>query len=196
VNLRATLDDLDVLVAESKPATRRLAPFLRELRPLVAAARPTIRDLRTLVARSGPDNDLLDATRKLPELQRVASPTFAHSTQALRKSQPVLEFIRPYVPDLTGWFRDFGQTTANYDANGHFARIQPIFNAFSFDDNPAGGVLRPQGLSQKFEGLQTGVARRCPGAASQRAEDNSAPYTDNGNLGPEDCDPSLALPGP
>jgi phospholipid/cholesterol/gamma-HCH transport system substrate-binding protein len=196
VNLRATLDDLDVLVAESKPATRRLAPFLRELRPLVAAARPTIRDLRTLVTRSGPDNDLLDATRKLPELQRVASPTFAHSTQALRKSQPVLEFIRPYVPDLTGWFRDFGQTTANYDANGHFARIQPIFNAFSFDDNPAGGVLRPQGLSQKFEGLQTGVARRCPGAASQRAEDNSAPYTDNGNLGPEDCDPSLALPGP
>jgi phospholipid/cholesterol/gamma-HCH transport system substrate-binding protein len=196
VNLRATLDDLDVLVAESKPATRRLAPFLRELRPLVAAARPTIHDLRTLVARSGPNNDLLDATRKLPELQRVASPTFAHSTQALRKSQPVLEFIRPYVPDLTGWFRDFGQTTANYDANGHFARIQPIFNAFSFDDNPAGGVLRPQGLSQKFEGLQTGVARRCPGAASQRAEDNSAPYTDNGNLGPEDCDPSLALPGP
>jgi phospholipid/cholesterol/gamma-HCH transport system substrate-binding protein len=39
VNLRATLDDLDVLVAESKPATKKLAPFLRELRPLVAAVR-------------------------------------------------------------------------------------------------------------------------------------------------------------
>jgi phospholipid/cholesterol/gamma-HCH transport system substrate-binding protein len=196
VNLRATLDDLDVLVAESKPATKRLAPFLRELRPLVASSRPTIRDLRRLVTRSGADNDLLDATRKLPGLQRVASPTFAHSTQALRKSQPVLEFIRPYTPELTGWFHDFGQSTANYDANGHFARIQPIFNAFSFTDNPAGGVLRPQGLGQKFEGLQTGVAARCPGAASQRAEDGSAPSTDNGNLGPDDCDPSLALPGP
>ena len=45
VNLRATLDDLDVLVAESKPATKDLAPFLRELRPLVRDARPTIRDL-------------------------------------------------------------------------------------------------------------------------------------------------------
>jgi len=196
VNLRSTLDDLDVLVAESKPATKRLAPFLRELRPLVHDSRPTIRDLRRLVTRRGADNDLLDATRKLPGLQRVASPTFAHSRQALQKSQPVLEFIRPYIPELTGWFHDFGQSTANYDANGHFARIQPIFNAFSFDDNPAGGVLRPQGLSQKFEGLQTGVAKRCPGAASQRAEDNSAPYTDNGNLGPDDCDPSLALPGP
>ncbi len=196
VNLRATLDDLDVLVAESKPATKRLAPFLRELRPLVRDSRPTIRDLRRLVTRRGADNDLLDATRKLPRLQRVASPTFAHSTQALQKSQPVLEFIRPYIPELTGWFHDFGQSTANYDANGHFARIQPMFNAFSFDDNPAGGVLRPQGLSQKFEGLQTGVAKRCPGAASQRAEDGSAPWTDNGNLGPDDCDPSLALPGP
>ena len=75
------------------------------------------------------------------------SPARRSSTraQALQKSQPVLEFIRPYTPEITGWFHDFGQGTANYDANGHFARIQPIFNAFSFDDNPAGGVLRPHG---------------------------------------------------
>jgi phospholipid/cholesterol/gamma-HCH transport system substrate-binding protein len=196
VNLRSTLDDLDVLVAESKPATKRLAPFLRVLRPLVEASRPTIHDLRTVVTRSGADNDLLDATRKLPDLQKVASPTFAHSQQALQKSQPVLEFIRPYTADLTGWFHDFGQATANYDANGHFARIQPIFNAFSFTDTPSGGVLTPQGIDSKFEGLQTGVAARCPGAASQRAQDGSAPWTDDGNLGPDDCDPSLALPGP
>jgi phospholipid/cholesterol/gamma-HCH transport system substrate-binding protein len=196
VNLRATLDDLDPLVAESKPATKRLAPFLRQLRPLVHDARPTIRDLRRLVTRPGPDNDLLDATRKLPRLQRVASPTFANSRQALQKSQPVLEYIRPYSEELTGWFHDFGQSTANYDANGHFARIQPIFNAFSFTDNQNGGVLRPHGLNQKFEGLQTNIDRRCPGAASQRAEDNSAPWTDNGSLGPDDCDPSQVPPGP
>jgi hypothetical protein len=40
------------------------------------------------------------------------------------------------------------------------------------------------------------VLARCPGAATQRPADNSAPYTDNGNLGPDDCDPSLTLPGP
>jgi phospholipid/cholesterol/gamma-HCH transport system substrate-binding protein len=34
VNLRGTLDDLELLVEESKPATRELAPFFRELRPL------------------------------------------------------------------------------------------------------------------------------------------------------------------
>ena len=55
MNLRATLDDLDVLVDASKPATKDLAPFfLRQLRPLVHEARPTIADLRTLVHRPGP----------------------------------------------------------------------------------------------------------------------------------------------
>jgi phospholipid/cholesterol/gamma-HCH transport system substrate-binding protein len=193
VNLRATLDDLDVLVAASKPATRDLAPFLRELRPLVRDARPTIRDLSTLVRRPGADNDLVDATRELPQLQRVASPAFKSGRQALQKAQPVLEFARPYTPDLVGWFRDFGQGAANYDANGHYARIQPMFNAFQFTDNPAGGLLTPIAPSQRLDGLQTGVMRRCPGAAIQPPADGSAPFTAGGTL---DCDPSLRLPGP
>jgi phospholipid/cholesterol/gamma-HCH transport system substrate-binding protein len=196
VNLRATLDDLDVLVAESKPATKDLAPFLRELRPLVAEARPTIRDLSRLVRRDGPDNDLVEATRKMPALQRAATPAFQQGQAALQRAQPVLEFIRPYTPDFVGWLRDFGQGAANYDANGHYARIQPIFNAFQFTDNPAGGLLTPIPPDQRFDGAQTGVIRRCPGAASQPPADGSAPFTDNGNLGPDDCDPSLRLPGP
>jgi phospholipid/cholesterol/gamma-HCH transport system substrate-binding protein len=193
VNLRATLDDLDVLVAESKPATKDLAPFLRELRPLIAAARPTIRDLRVAVSQSGPNNDLIDATRKMPRLQRVASPAFRNGRQALMDVQPVLEFARPYTPDLVGWFRDFGQGAANYDANGHYARIQPIFNAFQFTDNPAGGLLTPIPPAQRMDGLQNHIQRRCPGAATQRPADGSAPFTDGGNV---DCDPSLVPPGP
>jgi phospholipid/cholesterol/gamma-HCH transport system substrate-binding protein len=194
VNLRATLDDLDVLVAESKPATRELAPFLRELRPLVAASRPTIRDLRTLVRRPGEDNDLVDATRKLPALQRVATPAFANGREALVKLQPVLEFIRPYTPEFAGWIRDFGQAASNYDANGHYARIQPIFNAFNFNDNPAGGVLTPNPPSQRFDGLEVNQLRRCPGGASQPNADGSAPWRDvSGTL---DCDPNQVPPGP
>jgi hypothetical protein len=68
----------------------------------VREARPTVADLRTLIRRAGPDNDLVEATRKLPALQRVASPTFDRSREALRKTQPVLEFARPYAPDLVG----------------------------------------------------------------------------------------------
>jgi phospholipid/cholesterol/gamma-HCH transport system substrate-binding protein len=193
VNLRATLDDLDVLVDASKPATKNLTPFLRQLRPLVHASKPTIHDLSQLIRKAGPNNDLVEATQKMPRLQRVASPAFSHGRQALVDAEPVLEFARPYTPDLVGWFRDFGQGASNYDANGHYARIQPIFNAFQFTDNPAGGVLNPIPPSQRFDGLQTGVQARCPGAATQRPADNSAPFTDGGAL---DCDPTLVLPGP
>jgi phospholipid/cholesterol/gamma-HCH transport system substrate-binding protein len=194
VNLRATLDDLDVLVAESKPATKDLAPFLRELRPLLAESRPTIRDLSTAIRRSGPDNDLTDATRKMPSLQRVATPAFRDGREALQKAQPVLEFLRPYAPDVAGWIRDFGQGASNYDANGHYARIQPIFNAFNFDDNAAGGVLTPIPPSQRFDGLETNQLRRCPGAASQPSVDGSAPWRDSS--GTLDCDPNQVPPGP
>ena len=194
VNLRATLDDLDVLVAASKPATKDLTPFLRELRPLLAESRPTIRDLSTVVHRSGSDNDLTDATRGMPALQKVATPAFKNGRTALVDVQPVLEFLRPYAPELIGWVRDFGQGASNYDANGHYARIQPIFNAFTFNDNPAGGVLTPIPPSQRFDGLETNQLRRCPGAASQPNSDGSAPWRDvNGNL---DCDPDEVPPGP
>jgi phospholipid/cholesterol/gamma-HCH transport system substrate-binding protein len=193
VNLRATLDDLDVLVDESKPATKDLAPFLRALRPLVHDARPTIRDLSRLINSPGADNDLIDANRLLPRLQRVASPAFRSGRQALQKLQPVLEFARPYTPDLVGWLRDFGEGAASYDANGHYARIQPMFNAFQFADNPAGGLLSPVPPADRMDGVETGVIRRCPGAAIQRPADGSAPFTEGGSL---DCDPSLVLPGP
>jgi phospholipid/cholesterol/gamma-HCH transport system substrate-binding protein len=194
VNLRATLDDLDVLVDVSKPNTRQLAPFLRELRPLVADARPTIRDLSTLVRRDGADNDLTDLLNKTPTLERVARPAFANTIQALRRSTPVLKFIRPYTPDFVGWLRDFGQGAANYDANGHYARISPIFNIFQFTDNPAGGVLTPRSPDNRLAGFQVGATRRCPGTASQPPADGSAPYRDDdGSL---DCDPRLTPPGP
>jgi len=194
VNLRATLDDLDVLVAASKPATKDLAPFLAELRPLVRDARPTIADLSTLIRRPGGGNDLIDLLDRAPRLEQVARPALRNSTQALKDSTPVLQFVRPYSADLVGWLRDFGQGASNYDANGHFARIQPIFNAYSFADNPTGGTLTPIAPSQRLAGLQTGFVRRCPGAASQPAADGSAPWRDTS--GTLDCDPSLALPGP
>jgi phospholipid/cholesterol/gamma-HCH transport system substrate-binding protein len=196
VNLRATLDDLDRLVNASKPATKNLTPFLEQLRPLLTEARPTIHDLTLLIRRPGPNNDLVEATQKMPALQRVAAPAFSHGTKALKDAEPVLEFIRPYTPDFVGWLRDFGESTANYDANGHYARIQPIFNAFQLAETPVNNTLLPIPPSQRFAGLQNGVVARCPGAATQRPQDNSAPFTDNGSLGPNDCDPSLTLPGP
>jgi phospholipid/cholesterol/gamma-HCH transport system substrate-binding protein len=195
VNLRAALGDLDRLVAASKPVAPKLAPFFRALRPLVRDSRPTIHDLRVLIRRNGADNDLIDLLHKTPTLEKAAKPAFSNTSKALQRSIPVLSFIRPYTADFVGWFRDFGQGAGNYDANGHYARIQPIFNSYSFTDNPAGGTLTPKPAgSSPFEGLTTGNYKRCPGAASQPNVDGSAPWRDSS--GQLDCDPSLVIPGP
>jgi phospholipid/cholesterol/gamma-HCH transport system substrate-binding protein len=195
VNLRATLDDLDSLVNESKPATKDLAKLFRQLRPLVADSRPTIRDLRLLIRRQGSNNDLIELTAKMPGLAKIAKGTFPHDIAALTKSLPVISYIRPYAPDLTGWLTKFGEGANAYDANGHYARIQPMFNQFSYSETPTGPVLDPlpADLAGK-NGLNARNSARCPGGATQPPPDGSAPWRDTS--GQLDCDPTNTPPGP
>jgi phospholipid/cholesterol/gamma-HCH transport system substrate-binding protein len=195
VNLRSTLDDLDTLVNASKPATRRLAPLFAQLRPLIADARPTIRDLRLLVRRPGSNNDLIELTGKMPGLAKIAQDTFPRDIQALQRSLPVISYIRPYSPDFTGWITKFAEAANLYDANGHYARIQPIFNTFQYADTPAGPVLNALPPSQTGRnGLSLRNSPRCPGTATQPPPDGSAPWRDTS--GTLTCDPTLVPPGP
>jgi phospholipid/cholesterol/gamma-HCH transport system substrate-binding protein len=193
VNLRATLDDVDVLVNESKPATRQLTPFLRQLRPLVHDARPTIHDLRRLIRRPGPGNDLIELARKSPQLANLTDSAFPRTVRALRKLQPVIDYARPYAPDLTGWFTKFAESANVYDANGHYARIQPIFNAFQVGNTPGGDVLTFTGDSSRLAGLEVRQNQRCPGGAMQPPPDGSAPFRETPNFA---CDPNTTPPGP
>jgi phospholipid/cholesterol/gamma-HCH transport system substrate-binding protein len=204
VNLRAALDDLDPLVATSKQATRDLAPFLRDLRPVANRAVPVFRDLRLVLLRKGRANDLVDMLRDLPRVRRKASTAFPATIDALNASQETIEFARPYMPDLLGWITKFGQITAYYDGNGHYARIQPANNdIFGYDEAadpaPNTGVLEPIPPSEQFAFFENtpgalGPFFRCPGGATQRnsgwptPEDH--PFLDDGNLGPDDCDPN------
>ena len=48
---------------------------------------------------------------------------------------PITAFFGPYSPDLEGTLREFGQTDAYYDANGHYARISPVFPDFALGAN-------------------------------------------------------------
>lgn len=191
VNLRATLDDLEPLVDVSLEQTKDLEPFIRELQPLLEEAEPTVADLSQIVKKQGANNDLTDLMAQAPDIAKTATPTFKNTTQAINDSLPLLSFARPYSPDLIGLFRDFGQSNAYYDANGHFGRVQAITNAFSYDQST--NVLTPQDPSQRLNGVSTGNVKRCPGGASQAAADGSGPYTEGGTL---DCDPTKVLPGP
>lgn len=190
---RAALDDLDRLTKATKPVAPKLAPFFRQLRLLATDSQPTIRDLRLILDRPGPNNDLTDLMRAQPRITSVSIPALQSTTRTLRKSTPVLTFARPYAPDLIGWFRDFGQSTANYDANGHFARVSPVTDAFSFKSTgPGTGTLTANSPLERNLMLQSGKFLRCPGTAATPPADGSAPFAPAGS----DCDKSQVVPGP
>jgi phospholipid/cholesterol/gamma-HCH transport system substrate-binding protein len=191
-SVRPALTDLRALVRASDPASRRLAPFLRDLRPVVSRAVPAFRDFRQVFDRPGKADDLLDALRTLPGLGRETAKAFPQAEKTLGRSTPVLSFVRPYAPDLVGFVRSFGSAAATYDANGHYARTVPVFDAFKFTDDPAGGTLTPKDRSERGKSpyLSLGNLRRCPGASLPALSDASAPFVDSGPLAKPDCDPS------
>jgi phospholipid/cholesterol/gamma-HCH transport system substrate-binding protein len=202
VNLRAAVDDLRPLVEESRPAVRRLRPFFAELRPLARDARPTLRDLSAVVRSPNADDDLIDLARSQPALRDIAvregrrngatrEGAFPATVRALRTSTPELAYARPYAPDLTGWFDDFGHSGV-YDALGGKSRVGTYVNAFANVE----GVLRPIAPDLRLDVFRRFTARnqrnRCPGAAEQEAADRSNPWRPTPD---HNCDPSQVLPG-
>jgi len=207
VNLRATLDDLDPLVAESKPVARRLRPVLRQLRFFARDARPTIRDLATLVRKEGPHNDLLELSESVPPFRditigpvqangRTRRGSFAESTESLKHQTPHLAFQRPYFVDFTGWLDDFSHSGL-YDANGSASRIATSVNAYQAINSQAGIVLEPiapQLRDQVFRQIASvGQTNRCPGSVERPADDGSNPFRPTEDY---NCDPSQVPLGP
>ncbi|HZO60494.1 MAG TPA: MlaD family protein [Solirubrobacterales bacterium] len=193
-NLRGALDDLNRLTDVSKTQIKGLTPFLRDLTGLVRTLRPAFNDLGLLVNNPGADNDSTDLMRRFPALQRLSATNTKNSVAALKSGQDEVEFLRPYAPEISSWIAHFAQVPAYYDANGHYARVLPIFNAFAFDEGANQlNALSPaeRKLAQSFRG-----SRFCPGGATQPAPDGSNPFTDDGRLTAEDCDPNIRPVGP
>jgi phospholipid/cholesterol/gamma-HCH transport system substrate-binding protein len=196
VRLRAALDQLDQLTNVTKPVVPKLQPFFARLNKLVRRSTPTFRDFGQLLNARGSTNDFTDLLNDLPTLSRVASKSSKHSIEALKKSQKVIEFVRPYAPDFTAWVSKFAEATAYYDANGHYARVQPIFNAFRFEDTGGDGTLVPLTPGERVDAFKNRKnERRCPGGAIQSAPDASNPFTDDGRLTTAECNPASKPPG-
>jgi phospholipid/cholesterol/gamma-HCH transport system substrate-binding protein len=188
VNLRAALDDVDPLVDASKPAVRRLGPFLDQARLFARDGEPTFRDLSRTIRRRGATNDLIELIKSFPPLARVAMDTrsingarrrgaFPETTDALRAAAPTIAFGRPYTPDFVGWMDDFS-TTGAYDALGGFSRAWINFSEILHGPGP-----------------KTKQFRRCPGANEMPAPDGTNVFS--GSEAAElDCDPAQRTVGP
>jgi phospholipid/cholesterol/gamma-HCH transport system substrate-binding protein len=185
--LDRTLDALDPLVAASKPAVRRLAPFSAALHKFTVVSTPTLNALVGLIANPSGGGDLTQLFQQTPALLSTANATFPNLITAMNKSQAQLDYLREYTPDVVASLADLGQAGAYYDANGHYTRTQPYFSAFTIG---AGNQLQPlPAFETRYSNLQV-VHGRCPGGAVQPAPDGSAPHAVPG------CNPSSTPPGP
>jgi phospholipid/cholesterol/gamma-HCH transport system substrate-binding protein len=219
-NLRPALDDLDVLVNASKPATKNLAPFLRDLKPVTTRSVPVFRDLGRAVNLKGKSNDLADATGDLTALEKRAADAIPITVQAMQDSQPNLQFLRPYIPDLMAGVAHLNQVAGYYDADAHYLRVAPVglgvFSPTPASCKTAPGstcTLAPQDASTVFNdygalgGPNFDLFRRCPGGSTPiLAGSNpfSVPSPAGVFLGPPNgapaspssCDSTQTVPGP
>ena len=203
VNLRAALDDLDLLVEDAKPVARKLQPYTAELRRFVEGAEPTITDLARVIRRPGAANDLVELARATPALRDIAvgpvhrngeerEGAFPASAEALEGATPRVAFARPYSVDFTGWLDDFSHSGI-YDALGGMARIGSHVNAFSFKSGVI-SAIDPGDRAQEFKALATlGQSNRCPGSVERDTGDGSTPFRPHPDF---NCDPSQVPPGP
>ncbi len=204
VGLRSTLDDLDPLVTAARPVVRdRLRPLFAQLRPFARDAAPTLRDLSRSVRAPGADNDLIDVLRKQPAIDAIANQpaerngatrpgAFPATRAAASGATPQIAFLRPYAPDLVGWFDDFS-TSGMYDALGGFSRAGTQLSGGSL--NPLLGA-GPRSNAQREEIFGEGVLfnrdNRCPGSVERPAGDGSNPFRPSPDY---NCDPTMVPPG-
>ena len=122
VNLRAALDDLDPLIADTKVVMPELAPFLRRVRPVVSDSVPVFKSLGLALNTPGDANDLSDALALAPGTERQAARAVAPTVTALADSLDLIAFARPYAPDLLSVIGKLGASAGYYDFNGHYLR--------------------------------------------------------------------------
>ena len=196
VQLDSSLVPVQNLVNASIPQTVNLTKFFRLLNPAVASSVPVFQNLSPMVHKPGLNNDLADTFTSAPKLQNLANANefsaFPSSKRSLGTGTDTLSFARPYTVDLTGWIRELGQVTAFYDANGHYARVSPAFNAYSYNSSTNDlTVMDAQKRLSVYEDITNGTynTRRCPGAAAGAPAGMTWPF-----LTPAGCDSSQVLP--
>lgn len=130
------------LLEDLAPATKSLRSVVGDLRPVLRDLRPTIDDLRTTL---GATDELLRHTPGLLDTLHEVTPGV---TGVLTDYQTALDFLRPYTPEIMGFFANWASAAANYDTIGHYARVWIQSGPTSANINP--GIM-PPGVEKDVE---------------------------------------------
>ncbi|HET9720880.1 MAG TPA: MlaD family protein [Solirubrobacteraceae bacterium] len=131
------------LVRSATPGARELIPFSHALVPALLAAPPALAQADALV-RQGPSD-----VRGLSPLVSKLRPLLPLLEEVLSSANPMLDQLRVRLPDLFSFFANWADFSADYDANGHGARIGLVFSPAP--TNSIGGCTdRPGSLAVPF----------------------------------------------
>ena len=122
------LQDLGPTTAKLGPFAKQLAPVLKDLRPLSAELRPGLAALQQLLGET-------------PSLVGNANTVLPTVGSIVQQAQSAVAFMRPYTPEMMGFFSTWASAYANYDNSGNMARMNGIGSASSLNMNP--GVVPP-----------------------------------------------------
>lgn len=170
-DLNYALGVLNPTLKDLQPVAPRLTTLLRKVVPAAAGAIPLVEGVSALVP---------SAERALGELPSVISkavPAINSLGAALPPITPILSGLRPYTPDaVAGFFGGVGGYAAGYyDANGHYARLSPLFGPGS-----SSGLLAVlngvQSLLPEFNGTRFGLLATCPGGAVEPSPNGGNPW--------------------
>lgn len=134
-NVPGTVDKAVPLLDALRPATEKLPSVASNLRPLLSDLRPAIGDLRPTLESA---SRLLQNT---PGLLDIGATTVPELNTTFTGLTPALDYLRPYSPEIAGFLSNWNSANANYDRNGHYARIYVTAGTENANVNP--GVLAP-----------------------------------------------------
>ncbi|MCD2198246.1 MlaD family protein [Actinomycetospora endophytica] len=140
---KSTLDKVPDATDATVPLLKTLQPATHQLPAAAAALNPVLTNLKPVIHQLGPvlhdAKPLLDETPGLLDTTHAVLPP---ATQAVGSLRTPVAFLRPYIPEATGWLANwtgvFGNTTAD---GGHYGRALITEGSTSVNDNP--GVTPP-----------------------------------------------------
>jgi virulence factor Mce-like protein len=189
--LPSTLRSVRSLTSVLGAVSDRATPTVAALQAAVGDLRPAVRRL-TPAANSGVrlTRALGDASPKLASLLRAARPladrasaTLPGVQGALCQAAPAVEYLRPYIDDITAAVTNLGSSANAYDALGHLVRLQPVLN-----DNSL--VAMPDAVSTAaFKLIHTGLLSKLTSISYN-------PFPKPGQIGKETAPDTGQILGP
>jgi hypothetical protein len=188
-----TLDGTRRTAERLQPALRVVPAAATELRPVLTATGPLLDRAHPTLVRLKTELPQLDtALRGVAPLRRPLAAALRSTGGSMGGLRPILKTARFYGADLIlGVFSGLvGITTGEYDARGHYAKVNFVQSYQAATSGPLAALLQQNPIAPSLLNLRTKQTRRCPGGLAAPAPDGSSPWV----LGEKYCTTGHNIP--